>query len=308
MRLFSLFPAGLFSLWLPSSGGEKACTHNLDQDWIGITEFCGEDQNCNTCPLNYDKCTAKYQTNNGLEDTCNICFKKKQWWNRNIALDCFPIKVTRSKIVVIKASEVRKCRNHKNDPRSFAQLFSAMFQDHLMTNLMVDEPGEVYLFKTDFKRGLDFPCRREFSWCTARNESNITKDFLKDLDACMNCACPFGELGNSDMNQKENTTIKVKTNREGKDITSKTLNTTEDNEDYKSTTQISARITMTTTRIIAEDDKGLVDKTLAGAAGGAVGVSAIVLLSAAIFFFLRSRRKRTEEQNRVRAREYNKIK
>ena len=306
MRLFSLFPAALFCLWLPPSAGEKACTHNLAQDWNGITEFCGEDKNCDTCPLTYDKCTAKYQTEDGGKDTCNICFKKKQWWNRNIPLECFPIKETRSKIVVIKASEVGKCRNHENDPRSFGQLFSAMFRDHLMTNLMVDEPGEVYLFKTDFKRGLNFPCRREISWCTARHESNITKVFLKDLDTCMNCTCPFGEIGNNDTNQKENTTIKGKTDRKDNNIISKTPNTTEENKDYKSTTKVPAWITLTTTRIVAGEDKGLVDKTLAGAAGGAVGVCAIVLLSVAIFFFMRSRRNRTEEQNRVRTREYKK--
>ena len=141
---------------------------------------------------------AKHQTKDGKEGTCNICLKNKQWWTITTHLECFSINETRSKNVGIKASKVSKCRNHANDPRSFAQLFSAMFKDHLMTNLMVDKPGKVYLFKTDFKSRLDFPCRREIIWCTARHESNITKDFLKDLDTCINCTCPFGEIGNRD--------------------------------------------------------------------------------------------------------------
>ena len=59
-----------------------------------------------------------------------------------------------------------KCEVNQNKSKSFGTTWMGLLETHLVSNFMINTVKHEYmLFRTNYKKGLDFPCLKKFSEC-----------------------------------------------------------------------------------------------------------------------------------------------
>ena len=243
----------------------KACTVKLSEHWRGHrTQRCDvSDPGCSRCGLEYSQCEGRRKETSKPEELCNICFKTDEIPTNlhGYALKrCY--KFSKSKIVVMKLSELyNECKANNHSETTFGKKFKDHVEKHLIANVIVNPQDKLIPFKTKYKKGINFPCSKDFKDCGIP-EANVSTNRLKQLYDCMKCMCPSKNGLKSTPNTDMNSTITLEPlgvpNKESDNIW----------------------------------------PTLIGGAGG--GVVVVAIMAVVVFLAVKSWKNRKEEEPKVR--------
>ena len=169
----------------------KACTVMLSGHWRGRIQGCDDnDPDCSRCGLEYSQCEAKRKGTSKTEEKCNICFKTDEIPNLLHGYDlkrCYKFSKIESKIVVMKLSELyNECKANNHSETTFGNVFKDHVEKHLIANIIVHRQDELILFKSKYKKGINFSCSNDFKDCWIP-EAEVSSHRLKQLYNCMKC-------------------------------------------------------------------------------------------------------------------------
>ena len=104
----------------------------------------------------------------------------------------------------MKLSELyNACKANNNKETTFGKVFKDHVEKHLIANVIVNRQDELIIFKTNYKKGINFPCSNDFKVCGIP-EAEVLTNHLKQLYDCMKCTCLAKNSLNSTVNIDRN--------------------------------------------------------------------------------------------------------